>query len=166
VDRVTQTKRQRASGTARKAATTTRRRRDPLVKVEQERQVVQLWLAGASGEQIERATKLSRSTVYRIRKQAISASIEGRDKLRAELLERELMTIDALQASHWPNRADKDSATIILRCVAQRAKMLDLESPIRVDATVKSQLDEQIEQLVQELEGMGVPITTPTGSTA
>lgn len=163
---MSETARQRASATAKRGAKTQRRRRDPLVKAEQQRQVVSMWVAGATVEQIERVTKLSSTTIYRIRREALATSITQRDTARADLLERELMTLDALQASHWASRGDKDSAQVILKCIAQRAKILGLEAPVRHDLTVKSELDAEIEQLIGELNRMGVPITTKEGAQA
>lgn len=157
---MTETKRTRAKATATRAATTRKRRADPLVKAETERQVLALWVAGARSDEIERATKLSRATVYRIRRAALAVSIEGRDSEIVELRERELMTIDRLQRAHFQLAIEGShrSAEIVLKCVGQRAKMLGLEAAIKVDATVKSELDAQIEQLVKELAENGVPI--------
>ena len=59
-----------------------------------------------------------------------------RDELRAL----EIARIDALMAAHWPaavdDRLDKSSA-IVLRCIAQRAKLLGLEATPQLDVRVR-----------------------------
>lgn len=152
------TPRQKAAATARKATATKRKRRDPLVRTENERQVLSLWLAGASAEEIVRATSLSDSTVYRIRKAALVQRVGERDKLAVDLREAELSRLDRLQRAHWTAALSGNvrSSELVLKCIAMRAKMLGLDAPIKVDATVKSELDAQIEELVAKLEADGL----------
>ena len=152
------TARQKAQATAKKAAQTAARRKDPLVKVEDQRRVVALWLAGATVSEIERAVNLSRATILRVRKTALDEGLKDRDKLAAELRERELLTLDRLQRAHWQRALDGNvgSSKIVLTCIEKRARFLGLEAPIKVDAQVKSELDAQIEALVEELEAQGL----------
>lgn len=152
------TARERAKATATKATATKRTRSDPLVKAKQEADVARLWIAGANLSEIAKATELSYATVKRIRRELLNRAIGERDKAVDELKERELLTLDRLQRAHFSAavKGSIGSAKIVLDCVGRRAKMLGLDAPIKVDATVKSELDAQIESLVEELEGQGL----------
>lgn len=152
------TAREKAQNTAKRANATKRRRSDPLVRAEQQRKIASMWIAGASQAEIATALKISESTVQRERRRMLDASLKGRDKLADELREKELLTLDRLQRAHWTEalKGSIGSSKIVLSCVDKRAKLLGLDAPIKVDATVKSELDAQIEQLVEELESVGL----------
>lgn len=152
------TARQAAKATARKGATTRRKRSDPLVKAEQEREVIALWLAGARSDEIARATKLSESTVYRIRREALQARMPLRDKAADELREAELQRLDRLQRAHWTEalKGHVGSSKIVLMCIDRRVKMLGLDAPVKIDARVAGQLDAEIEALVEQLTENGL----------
>lgn len=155
------TTRQRKVATARKGVATRRRRADPLVKAEDQRRVTALWVAGATVAEIARATKLSEATIYRVRQAAIASALDVRDSNVAALREAELLRIDRLQRAHWSAALDGGigSSKIVLMCIDKRCKLLGLDAPVKVDATVKSELDAEIEQLVKELETNGLVIT-------
>jgi DNA-binding CsgD family transcriptional regulator len=153
------TRRAAAQARADKGTRTAKRRRDPLVKAEQQQQIVKLWVAGASVDEIARATELSVSSVYRVRREALAVSLPQRDTAANELRELELQRLDRLQAGHWSRAisGDDKSASVVLKCIAQRSKLLGLDAPVKIDATLRSQLDATIEQLLDDLDGMGVP---------
>jgi hypothetical protein len=48
------------------------------------------------------------------------------------------------------------SSRVVLDCIKDRAKLLGLYAPVRVDARVKGELDAQIEALMEELEAEGL----------
>lgn len=155
---MTDTPRKRAASTAKKAASTRRRRSDPLVKAEESRRIVNLFLAGARVDEIARTMNLSRETVYRERRAALQSAMPLRDKAQAELVEVELQRLDRLQRAHWEAavKGGIGSSKIVLACIDRRAKMLGLDAPVKVDATIRSELDAQIEQLVEELGAEGL----------
>jgi transposase-like protein len=152
------TKRQQAQATARKATATKRRRKDPAVRAEHERQILALLVAGASIAEIARAVEVSTSLVYRVRLDALRHSTEARDLAAEQLRTQELDRLDRLQRAHWSRALDGhiESSKLVLKIIEQRAKMLGLYAAIRVDATVKSQLDAEIESLIDDLESKGL----------
>jgi DNA-binding CsgD family transcriptional regulator len=128
------------------------------VKAEESRRIVNLFLAGARPDEIAHAMNLSVETVYRERRAALERTIPLRDSAVAELREVELQRLDRLQRAHWQNAIDGQigSSKIVLMCIDRRAKMLGLDAPVKVDATIRSELDAQIEQLVEELAVEGL----------
>lgn len=152
------TPRTRAAATAKKAASTRKRRSDPLVKAEEQRRIVNLFLAGARPDEIAHAMKLSVETVYRERRAALERIAPLRDQAQEELREVELQRLDRLQRAHWQNAIDGQvgASKIVLACIDRRAKMLGLDAPVKVDARVRSELDAQIEALVEELGTAGL----------
>lgn len=155
---MTETPRKRAAAVAKKAAATRKRRKDPLVKADEERRIYALFLAGARPDEIARTMNLSVETIYRTRRAALERTMPQRDAVMLELREVELQRIDRLQRAHWQKAIEGSigSSKIVLACIDRRAKMLGLDAPVKVDATVRSELDAQIEQLVQELEAEGL----------
>lgn len=160
----TTTARQKAQEIARKGAAARRQRRDPLVKAEQERRILAMWIAGESPSSIADSVGLSESTVQRVRKAALQEAVPARDAKAEELRELELQRLDELQAAHWAIATNPmlyaggthKSAGIVLSCIDRRAKMLGLDAPVRVDARVQGQLDAEIEQLIEQLEANGL----------
>lgn len=152
------TPRQKAQGTAKRAASTRRKRSDPLVKAEQEREIIALWIAGARVDEIARAVNLSESTCYRVRRQALEVRMPLRDAKAEELRETELLRLDRLQRAHWTEalKGSVGSSKIVLMCIDRRCKMLGLDAPVKVDARVQGQLDAEIEQLVEALQADGL----------
>jgi DNA-binding CsgD family transcriptional regulator len=156
--KTTQTPRARAAATAKRAANTRKRRSDPLVKAEESRRILNLFIAGARVDEIARTMELSVETVYRERRAALEAAVPLRDKAADELREIELQRLDRLQRAHWTQATEGHigSSKIVLMCIDRRCKMLGLDAPVKVDATVRSELDAQIEQLVEELAAEGL----------
>lgn len=154
----TTTPRAKAAATAKKAASTRKRRSDPLVKAEEQRRIVNLFLAGARPDEIARTMNLSVETVYRERRELLAQIAPLRDKAADELRETELQRLDRLQRAHWSAAIEGNvgASKIVLACIDRRAKMLGLDAPVKVDARVKSDLDAQIEQLVEELASEGL----------
>lgn len=154
------TRRAAVKATAAKGARTARRRRDPLVKVEDQRRVVALWVAGASVPEIAEALDVHPETVRRIRNAALEEALPARDTAVAAAREIELQRLDRLQRGHWAAAigGNVGSARVVLQCIESRAKLLGLHSPIKIDARVKSELDAQIEALLDELEGDGLAV--------
>lgn len=141
-----------------KAALARKRKPDPLVVKERERQVVKLTLAGASTGDIARALSLAESTVRRIRKQALEA--RAREATPAdvdELRALELARLDELQAAHWTaaRAGNTRSARVVLNCIDRRCKLLGLDAPIQIAGTLVSELDAEIESLLTEMRQSG-----------
>jgi hypothetical protein len=62
------------------------------------------------------------------------------DARRDELRALEVARLDALMAAHWQAATDgrnEKSSAIVLRCVAQRARLLGLDAPQHVDLSVR-----------------------------
>lgn len=152
------TRREAAKTAARKGAATRKRRADPLVKAEEQARIVRLWVAGASVDEIADAMNMNRSTVYKVRTEALKTSTAERDKAVEELRETELRRLDRLQRAHWSRALDGNvgSSRIVLKCVDTRAKLCGLYAPVKIDARVRSELDAQIEALMEELEAEGL----------
>lgn len=154
----TSTPRKRAAATAKKAASTRARRADPLVKAEEQRRIVNLFLAGARPDEIARTMKLSVETVYRERRAMLEQIAPLRDKAADELREVELQRLDRLQRAHWTAAIEGNvgASKIVLACIDRRSKMLGLDAPVKVDARIRSELDASIEQLIEELGAEGL----------
>jgi DNA-binding CsgD family transcriptional regulator len=152
------TPREQASARARKGGATQRRRRDPLVKLDQQRRVVAMWTGGATMPEIARSLDISVDTVRKIRRDAFADVKADRDAAVEDLREAELQRLDRLQAAHWTRAMEGQvgSSRVVLDCIKDRAKLLGLYAPVRVDARVKVELDAQIEALMEELEAEGL----------
>jgi len=158
----TATPRQKAVAKSRKGAASRRQRRDPLVKAEQQARILEMWIKGESSDTIAEEVGLSKSTVYRVRKEALQEAVPLRDAKAEELRELELQRLDELQAAHWERAlsgsilVSEKAAKVVLSCIDRRVKMLGLDAPVRVDARVQSQLDAEIEALVEQLQSEGL----------
>lgn len=160
----TDTPRKRAAARARKATATRRKRTDPLVRAEQQRQIVNGFVMGLSVDEIVQATQLSASTVYKEKRALIEQKVGERDSSAAALREAELMRLDRLQRAHWTNAlaGHIGSSKIVLQCIDKRCKLLGLDAPTRINVEARTQLDAQIESLIDELETNG--LVTSKGS--
>lgn len=117
-------------------------------------------IAGLSVDEICRVTGLSSATVAREKRKIVEAKTAERETAVTELREIELARLDRLQRGHFAAACDGNvhSAKVVLQCIAQRSKMLGLDAPVKVDVQERTQLDAQIEQLLTELEGVGVKV--------
>lgn len=53
---------------------------------------------------------------------------------------------------------NEHAAKVVLKCVVERAKLLGLYAPVKVDARVRNELDARIEALMEELETEGLAV--------
>lgn len=121
---------------------------------------MKLYVAGASIDEIAQLVKLHPATVGRVRREALLDAMPRRDSAVAELREQELQRLDRLQRGHWSAAVSGNigSSKIVLQCIDKRAKLLGLYAPVKVDAKVRSELDAQIEALMEELESEGLAV--------
>ena len=152
------TPRQRKAAAARKAVATRRRRSDPLVIAENRAQIVQGFVAGFTVEEIAQATGMSVQLVWKERRNIIETRTAERDKNIAELREAELLRLDRLQRAHWANalQGHLGSSQIVLKCIGMRCDKLGLQAPGQVSETQRSELDAQIEALIDQLTEQGL----------
>ncbi len=84
-----------------------------------------------------------------------------------ELRDVESARLDALQASHWKRATelgDKDSAAVVLKCIAQRCQLLGLNMPEKLILAQLGHIDTEdfatgAAELIREL--MGIPASEP-----
>lgn len=114
-------------------------------------QALELRRSGATFQQIADALGYANAgTVHRMVRQALAAiPVEAAEAYRAEELDR----LDALQRGLWPaaRSGNVRAAEACLRVMESRRKLLGLDAPTRIDAKVSSELDAEIEQLVELL---------------
>ncbi len=102
----------------------------------------------------------SRAAASRAVDAALRAEYATNAGRREEYLLRQLAQIDLVLRRAMPEAIDKsnpdrnEAARVVERFLRQRARLLGLEAPARVQIT--TELDESIRQLVEELEGAGV----------
>lgn len=109
-----------------------------ITATQRQAQAVELRLAGVSLTKIAEAVGYSHASGAR---QAIMAALQEMlpEETRNEARRREVATLDRLQASNFAAAmsGDEKAATIVLRCVAQRSKLLGLEAPVQLDIKVR-----------------------------
>lgn len=159
---MTETPRQKRAEAARKARATRAKRRDPLVLAEQRNQIVQGFIAGLSVDEIGQATGLSPALIYKERRRIIETRTAQRDTATVELREAELSRLDRLQRAHWANalQGHIGASQIVLKCIGMRCDLLGLQAPIQVNVQQRSELDAQIEALIDQLNQAGLDVKT------
>lgn len=121
---------------------------------EKKAKALQMALGGASYETIARECGwANKSTAYRHVQNAMRdwSPIDYSDAqtMRAQ----EMARLDRLMTTHWVNalRGDVRASEICLRIIQQRCRIMGLEAPTKIDATVKSGIDAEIEELLRQL---------------
>lgn len=111
-------------------------------------QAVQLRLAGANLTQVADTVGYHDASAAR---KAIMSALQQMlpEETRNELRMREIATLDRLQVANFTAalNGDDKAATIVLRCVAQRSKLLGLEAPVQLDVRVREGELVQVEYL-------------------
>lgn len=130
---------------------------------ERERQVIELWLHGWGTDEIADRLDLNDSSVRAIRKRVMERrAAEWQPENVDALRDAEVARLDRLMRAHQPaalglgQPASPRSAQIVLACVDRRAKLLGLDAPVKIAATVRSELDAEIEQMISTLRDKGV----------
>lgn len=119
--------------------------------LQRERQAVELHLAGASYDAIaEQVGYRDRGGAYKAVRRALErAVISSVDEQRESAVAR----CDRMLRALWPKAlgGDPDAEKACHRWETRRAKLLGLDAPTQVRATITSELDSEIEALVQQL---------------
>lgn len=118
---------------------------------EKQRKALEMALAGASYDKIaQECGWKNRSSAFRAVERAMKdwAPVDN-DDVRT-LRERELARLDRLQSAHWMRalQGDSRSTELCLRISDRRSKLLGLDMPTKIDATVKSEMDAEIDELL------------------
>jgi hypothetical protein len=124
---------------------------------EREHQAVQLALAGATFDQIaQQVGYANRSAAWKAVQRAL-ARVEAHDV--GSLREVEGARLDRLQVAVWPAalRGEVKAATVVLRIMERRARLLGLDAPLRADVGVRPEIDAGIRALVAQLGGKVPP---------
>lgn len=105
---------------------------------EREAQAVELRLAGVSLTQIAKSVgytdaSSARKAIMRVLSEMLP------EETRQEARQRELATLDRLQAAHFGPAmvGDDKSARIVLSCVKGRRELLGLDAPVQLDVRVR-----------------------------
>lgn len=106
---------------------------------ERQAQAVELRKAGASYRQIAKTLSITGGRAHQLVTRALD-EINTRSVENAEALKRmELERLDEIQVSLWAARANPRVADSLLRVVEQRAKLLGLYAPVKLDAGLRTQ---------------------------
>jgi hypothetical protein len=140
------------------------------VLLRKETEAVELHLAGMPYEQIaERIGYRDGSGAYKAVRRALSRRVTTASD---EVVESSLARCDRMLTAWWPRAlaGDAKAALVVERWETRRAKLLGLDAPVRVSATLTSELDAEITQLVEQLAGLpaapdaplpAAPVDTP-----
>lgn len=127
-----------------------------LQAVEKERQVIELRRAGATFDDIARAVGYKEpSGAHAAYKRALKRTLT--DAGTEELREQELDRLDRMQRAVWPKvmQGDVQAITAALRLMDRRARLLGLDAPTRIAATVETidaaSIDAEVQRLVAML---------------
>lgn len=79
----------------------------------------------------------------------------------AELRETEVARLDRLMAAHWPKalKGDPKSSEIVLKCIAQRSKLLGVEAPAKIEHSGGVKLSDVVAAAAQDAEDEHGPVT-------
>lgn len=117
-----------------------------------------LFVAGATFEQIGDQLGVSNAQAWRdcvaFKEQL---PLQGL-KEAAVLTQRQLARLDGVHRTHWPNRADRQSAQVLLDVYKREARLLGLDAPVKMTATdltgtrpYGSETDEQLQARLRAL---------------
>lgn len=125
-----------------------------IVVAERRAKAVQLRLAGADYDQISRqlgysSRQAAREDVHRAHVAALSEMRESVEELRTQDLDR----LARLQVAFWPAaiQGDVKAGDMVLKILARRAKMMGLDSALKVEVTSIDQIDAEIQELRSRL---------------
>ena len=101
---------------------------------------------------------MSVQLVWKERRNIIETRTAERDKNIAELREVSCSGWTGYSGAHWANalQGHLGSSQIVLKCIGMRCDMLGLQVPVQVSVTQRSELDAQIEALIDQLTEQGL----------
>jgi hypothetical protein len=125
-----------------------------VIIAERRSKAVQLRLAGVDYERIAqqleyKSRQQAREDVHRAYVQATAEVRESVEELRNQDLER----LARLQAAFWGAalQGDPKAGEMILKILARRAKLMGMDSALKVEITTIDQIDAEIQQLREKL---------------
>lgn len=123
---------------------------------ERRSKAIAMRLAGADWDVItERLGYKDRNTACKDIRRALAAHRKEEAAQVEELRQVEALRLDRLQAAHWPKalKGDKPSSEIVLKCIAQRARLQGAEAPARVSVEAQQLGTEILALLTQAGQG-------------
>lgn len=116
-------------------------------------QVLEMFTRGESYRAISRATEIPLSTLHLMVKQLAGQYVDERYGDAKTALGRELALLDALTRKNLKAALDgnANAAKIVLEASRDRRRLLGLDAALKVDATVRTPTDVEIERLIQAL---------------
>lgn len=130
-----------------------RRRASSMATLEREKRAVEMRRERYTYAQIAASLSLSTQGAWKMVQRAYKRVPAGQvEALRLE----DGDMLDRLHHAHWHAALDGDieAAKVILKIADQRAKLFGLNAPVKVDATLRSKTDAEIEELVNELASL------------
>jgi ABC-type sugar transport system ATPase subunit len=129
---------------------------------DREHKAVQLALAGATYETIAKECGYeSKSGAWKaVNRMLARVDAENADALRTV----EGSRLERLHLAHWPAalRGDVKAGALIVRIMERRSRLLGLDAPLLLDATIRPGINAEIEQLAAELGIATGGIESPT----
>lgn len=127
------------------------REENSATRAEKKRRILEMALAGIPLKQIaDTLGYRNTATVADILRRLVDQSMSIDAGALEELRKTELSRLDRLQQAHWMNalRGDHRSTDMCLKIIDRRSRLLGLDAPQRVEATVSTDLDREIESML------------------
>lgn len=125
----------------------------PAQRAHRDIRAVDLAVAGMPYNQIADAVGCSKATAWRAVQRGLRAMVDEQYADRKAMLARELRLLDRLTQANLTAAlgGDAKASGVVLRAHEARVRLLGLDAPVKVDATVRSQADAEIESLMAQL---------------
>lgn len=120
-------------------------------------QVVDLISAGATMREAAEKLKISKSRVHQLYREGVHELVDDQYGDRKATLGRLLRVHDLLIRGNLTRAlgGDHGAARVVQRSATEIARLTGVAAPIRADVTIKSRMDDEIEELIRELEQAG-----------
>ena len=133
---------------------------------------LQLYVGGATYAAIAQRYKVTKGSVREVIVRALAEARKARAEIAAEALDLQLERYDMLYRAHMPvalkpTSTPEDayrSARIVLQTMDRQNKLLGLEQPQQIEATVRvrDSIDDEVMRLVDALKENAGEVDTPT----
>ncbi|MGY4103439.1 hypothetical protein ACW2Q0_28330 [Nocardia sp. R16R-3T] len=146
-----------------------RSRRTNARSAERQERALQLLIGGATNQQVaDQLGYSSRGAAHNAITKALAEHAARRAELAGQALTLTLARLDALWRPQYIKaiRGDGAAAETCLRILDRQMKLLGLVAPIRADVTIatRTELDVEVEQLLDRLAGLAPGIDVPPPS--
>ena len=133
-------------------------RRSSVRTLQKEERVLRMYVAGATYQLIADTVEgiSSASNACTIVTRALARHAEERNDLAAHASERAFARLEAIWAGSFPQaaRGDAQAANVCLRVHDRMVKLEGLDSPEKLEITMRTQFDEGIEKMLADMDAM------------